>query len=586
MFKKKLLVLVISFIGLLAVFGSVSVEAAPVGKESYNAEVKKKTAVYAKPGTKDFVYDIVTGKKLVLNKDNFKSIIVNDTVKDNNGKKWYQIKVTIKLDSRSSDFAIKDYYRYDYVLRTIIDYEDYLIYNGYVPASSILKDKYSSEINEYAGAIAAYCFECTPFDNTNASLNTAQKRDFVLSYIHLIQHLNGQTKENIDEISLKFFGKNNLFDDKYLNGFEKNESGYYNLMPDKERFPDYYSTYNINSLKTKGNKCTLKADVLIYSKTDQSYALENKVKLGEFTAVLKKTNDGYVVKSVVFKHNNLEGFTKLQLTAETGKTRVITDYCYCESDRFIAYFQPGVKVGEDFVVLLDRILDCIEEESGLNYINDSKFSTAADTTKYVDLRIIDFPVCPKLNPGNRKLELYCADIPNSASMKGYTIIGSDNIDPSADSDSAYFLVLALVDSLIRRNTDYFYSIMTDGLSMYITDKVLNRTDGIPSLDINSWYKDNIYEITTKNAEETFLNFFYNDDYYLGNAYGYNLNAYLVNKYGKDIIKKYIEGSRDISCYDSPVAYSDMAALLKKLTSKNLFSDFAGYWCREVPNMKT
>lgn len=260
----------------------------------------------------------------------------------------------------------------------------------------------------------------------------------------------------------------------------------------------------------------------------------------------------------------------LVLSGDGADEYVTTKPEYIVAEDFILFLDKDMKVKGDVMEQIAQIFQMVEQETGLQFKNDSRF---ASYTGNDDQWLYDNAFAG-VDPKREKFHIYAvADEKCSpCSLTKAIVINQMDLDIAAGEGMA--IVHELVHSVHAANGVQMNSIMDEGYATYITGQITEKSKDIPfhfDADVNYGYYDVV--ITPENAEDEFLKE-YDDtwNYYL---YGYRFVTFLHETYGEDVFLNILsDATGNAGEYDVMISNADVIPIIKENTSDAVFEEFA------------
>lgn len=251
---------------------------------------------------------------------------------------------------------------------------------------------------------------------------------------------------------------------------------------------------------------------------------------------------------------------------------ITTEYpMYFESDEYLLFVGENIRIPCDLIDRVDNYMKLVEEHSGLEINNASKYSyygDSAHTWLYNNYFI-------GVDPDADRFHIYIVDFSVSSPCAMGSSIIVNPVDVEFEKGEGYAIIHELAHCAHLRNGVQFESLVTEGYATYITDVVISAHPELGSTfnsELNYAFIDN--EITAQSAEELFLNLERNG--YQEYCYGYRLFHYLFDTYGDEIFKDILNvGNLKNPSNDSMDAQLTLDCI-KAVTSENVMTDFANW----------
>ena len=249
------------------------------------------------------------------------------------------------------------------------------------------------------------------------------------------------------------------------------------------------------------------------------------------------------------------------------------EHVYLEDDNMVVFIYDGVTVPCNLLDKIYNYIDIVEEKSGFEFDNDTKFAAA----KHTDHSWLFDETFAGVDPFAEKFTVYIAPHNESISsaFNSYILI-NPTIDNILDDSCALDFVHELSHVYHLRNGVDMGRIMTEGYATYMADVILTEH---PELLCES-HADESYrlvgvDVTKDNAKELFLESFSFD--YDNYCYGYNLMHFLFETYGDSIFRDILKSAcENIGEYDYEISTSAACEAIIKNTSETVFEDFADW----------
>lgn len=432
----------------------------------------------------------------------------------------------------------------------------------------------NKQINDYVDYTAKYLYRYNRFGKSSDTMTRNDKYEMIFSYLGDVMNTSNESKEQLVEYSELLFGDGQYVDEIFLSKGKYHSNKYWDYY-DFEFLSDFngegFSDYRIKSKKISGNNVTIKAE-LYECFLDKKTGTTDKTKISDFTLKLKSADGHYSVVSVKSTPVSSKAYKLISLDGKNGDNITIDEYSYCEGDRYVIFFEPGVTVDAGLQHFVNDVMDCIEKETELKFYNKSKYSQ--------EYNIYRYQFCPgfandySINGNRKKVEIFCMKSPISNANQGFILLNEKNARLSDYSRFDPILTSLLISELHYKNAGYINSVMMLGFETYYTRVVCSKMINVMAPSIIYNYQDSSFGITRDSAESQFIN--QNDltQVNMELSYGYNFVSYIIARYGNGIMKNYIEAvaefDRDDNFQGDNLA---IAEKIKSLTSQKVFSDF-------------
>lgn len=272
--------------------------------DGYVATVKKASKIYQNPKSgSDTVKEILTGENLTTHLADAISIV--DTIVDSKGKEWYRVIVNTIYYPTDEQAEVIDK-NAPFYETTGYDNSNYSVfYEGYIPASKLVKNEFSMEQKEYLDIINEYLYIYQESGKETAEFSNADKQEFLKTcFNHYSKE--SYTKEEIKDLAVKFFSGSKFISNKFLKKYPLKDD----IYDVSGNFSDYgtcYPGYKVNSISLKKGVYTIKCTMLVYE-YDFNKNKTKKMKTGSYTVKLKKCEgeeNNYYITGVTYKNTSL-----------------------------------------------------------------------------------------------------------------------------------------------------------------------------------------------------------------------------------------------------------------------------------------
>lgn len=274
---------------------------------------------------------------------------------------------------------------------------------------------------------------------------------------------------------------------------------------------------------------------------------------------------------------------------------VTADYCYIEGDKFYLLLDKDLDLPGDFADNISKIINALEEKSGLTFMSAGNRKVAFEPIKMSSLVGCNDP---------------WESIDFGKKVPIYVFMGQENISSANDkyvsliyyesSFDYYELVHELTHTLTLRNSKNSKTI-AEGTADYFVEPVLNELKYVSNeikmnyenlLDIYRFEENMFYEqykdlVTPANAENIFLDDFSSlsmidrePEYIFGRI----LCNFLAEKYGEDFLLDFFTAvnASEIDIYYNRHTVEDMEEyvnVFKNVFGSSVFKQF-GTWYQE------
>lgn len=244
---------------------------------------------------------------------------------------------------------------------------------------------------------------------------------------------------------------------------------------------------------------------------------------------------------------------------------------YVEGERIVLFLDEGVKVYGDTMILLEKIIDIAEKESGLYLVNDSPFSCLSGS----DVEWLFGPgAFPGVDTESEKLHVYVVEYKKCAPCAlGYGIVLNPT-DLEIAAGDGFAMVHETLHCLQMNNGVQMDSIMDEGFATYLTGRICDRDEEL-TFSFNATFNYSWYdrEITRENAEAIFCE--EKDDNWENYLYGFRFVTYLYEAYGEDIFVSIMKDAETAEREgERYLTSAEVMPVVKRNTSDTVFEDFA------------
>ncbi len=273
----------------------------------------------------------------------------------------------------------------------------------------------------------------------------------------------------------------------------------------------------------------------------------------------------------------------LTLSGNREDVTEVTETSYYEGDRYILYFEKGVRVHGDIAKQIEKVMKEEEELLGLSYAKTAYLDANPEYLWVLEEFGSDFN---GLNNDSDKvnimIEHYADDGAIEWSDLNTILLFYEDFEDDTNGMKTVYHEMAHV--LCLRQSSNLGDIIEEGIAIYTEDQ-LCRKNNIANWDLVQFYDINgstpIYDATAikEDPEKMFreINTAERSSQQPEYAYGVRLMYFLTETYGTDIIKKLTEVAGK---YNFEYDNTDMIIkVLKEATSEDVFEQF-GKW---LPN---
>ncbi len=312
-------------------------------------------------------------------------------------------------------------------------------------------------------------------------------------------------------------------------------------------------------LEKSGKALRLRLEVSYDGKTiDQTFEVENGKIVNSYSQSTEITPYEVVYcanknNDAVFKFVKRKYPKPMKLSGKAEDVYKIKDYSYVVGNGVDLFFDKGIEVTGDTLVIVEQVMSELEEKTGLKFRNNSLYSTLPSTSWRES-----YFGCDPWNGYNYyskdKLSLYFV---HDRDSKGWISFSDRNVIVLIDDDfdfhkeSVNTLAHELAHSLDRSNHENFYRVLTEGFGSYwgrqisiLHPEFISTAQKEYGPNLESYWSMPT-PIDSKNAESLFNAEFDrvgNASYY---EYGFQLMTYLyetyplnkVNNFYKNLSKK-------------------------------------------------
>ena len=276
---------------------------------------------------------------------------------------------------------------------------------------------------------------------------------------------------------------------------------------------------------------------------------------------------------------NESAWPSITLSGDPEDVFTVEEHCFYEGDRYILYFQEGVKVRGDSAIRIEKVMQDLEDTFGMSYDYLENVSDSNWRYRYFDSAFED------VNENEDKVNILVTSYKNDgviewAGDNTAAFFEEDVLDP-ANVGTLYH---ELAHVLQIRNSHELGQVFEEGFATYC-EYYFTKKAGIPDWSIEVFARDpkcnmNYDESAIlQDAEEAFIYETENESGVAQTQYQYGIRFvyFLVDTYGRDAIKKICDDSLTLEYGNDR---TDMfVRIIKDGTSKDVFKEF-GAWLPE------